>query len=115
MIGVAKIILEVVRDADCVARYGGEEFVIVLPGLPSNAAEIICERLLTRLRTAKHAVSGAMITTTASLGLATHGGNSRYGSAAELIEAADRSVYAAKKAGRNCLVRFDPQLLARSA
>jgi len=115
LIGVAKIILEVVRDTDCVARYGGEEFVIVLPGLTSNAAEIVCDRLLKRLRAAHHAVTGGTVTATASLGLATHGGSSRYGSVAELIEAADRSVYAAKKAGRDRLVRFDPHMLARSA
>ena len=116
LIGVAKIILDVVRDEDCVARYGGEEFVVVLPGLPSSAAEIVCNRLLARLRDAKHPVSGgAMITTTASLGLATQGGATQYSSVAELLEAADRSVYAAKKAGRNRLVRFDPVSMARSA
>ena len=115
LIGVAKIILEVVRDTDCVARYGGEEFVIVLPGLASDAAEIVCGRLLAKLRAARHPVTGGSVTTTASLGLATHGGNSRYGSVAELIEAADRSVYAAKKAGRNRLVRFDPHLMAHTA
>jgi diguanylate cyclase (GGDEF)-like protein len=115
LIGVAKIILEVVRDTDCVGRYGGEEFVIVLPGLTSSAAELVCERLLAKLRVARHPVTGGYVTTTASLGLATHSGGARYGSVAELIEAADRSVYAAKKAGRDRLVRFDPRTLARSA
>jgi diguanylate cyclase (GGDEF)-like protein len=115
LIGTARLILSVVRGSDCVARYGGEEFVIVLPGLNGDAAAAICERLIEKLRTTLHEVSGASITTTASLGLATHGGDTRYGSVAELIEAADRSVYAAKRAGRNRLVRFSPQIIAKSA
>ncbi len=115
LIGTAKLILDVVRTSDCVARYGGEEFVIVLPGIGMDAAAAVCDRLLTKLRNTPHAVSGGVITTTASLGLATQGGGCRYGSVAELIEAADRSVYAAKKAGRNRLVRCDSQTMAQSA
>jgi diguanylate cyclase (GGDEF)-like protein len=115
LIGTAKLILDVVRTSDCVARYGGEEFVIVLPGITMDAAAIVCERLLAKLRITKHTVSGGTITTTASLGLATHGSTCRYGSVAELIEAADRSVYAAKRAGRNRMVRFDSHAMAQSA
>ena len=115
LIGTAKLILGVVRGTDCVARYGGEEFVIILPGLAEDAAALICERLLQKLRNTRHDVTGGAITTTASLGLATHGGATRYASAAELVEAADRSVYAAKRAGRNRLVRFGPALAAQSA
>ena len=115
LIGTAKLILDVVRTSDCVARYGGEEFVIVLPGIGMDSAAVVCDRLLAKLRSTPHAVAGGTITTTASLGLATHGGACRYASVAELVEAADRSVYAAKRAGRNRLVRFDSQVVARSA
>jgi diguanylate cyclase (GGDEF)-like protein len=115
LVGTAKLLLDVVRDTDCVARYGGEEFVIVFPGLDSALAEKVCERLLTRLREAQHAITTAVIRSTASLGLATHSAGTPFASVAQLIEAADRSVYAAKKGGRDRLVRFDFVTLARSA
>ncbi|MDB6086509.1 MAG: hypothetical protein JWN43_4390, partial [Gammaproteobacteria bacterium] len=71
LIATANIIADVVRDTDCVARYGGEEFIIILPGLGSEGARILGERLLMRLRTARHPVAGGTLVTTASLGIAT--------------------------------------------
>jgi len=105
LIGTARLIQGVVRTSDCVARYGGEEFVIVLPGQSMEGAAVVCDRMLAKLRSTQHEVTGGKITTTASLGLATHGDGHNYNSVAELVEAADRSVYAAKRAGRNQLVR----------
>ncbi len=107
LIGTANLILEVVRSTDCVARYGGEEFIIVFPGLGSTDAKKIGERLLARLRSCRHPVAGGALIATASLGLATHQPQTPFASAAELLEAADRSVYAAKRQGRNRLVSFD--------
>ena len=115
LIATAKLMLEVVRDTDCVARYGGEEFVIVFPGLDAALAEKVCGRLLTRLREARHTVAGVTIRSTASLGLATQAPSTPFGSVAQLIEAADRCVYAAKKAGRDQLVCFARTDLARIA
>jgi diguanylate cyclase (GGDEF)-like protein len=104
LIGTARLFLEVLRDTECVARYGGEEFVIVLPGLAADAARSVCERLLARLRACPHAVAGGTIRVTASLGLATHAANTPYARVGDMIEAADRCVYAAKKGGRDRLV-----------
>ncbi len=101
----AKVLLSAARQTDCVARYGGEEFVLVLPGLAQDDAEVVCERLLTSLRLARHRVADAMLRVTASLGLATHSVQSPFRSVAHLIEAADRAVYMAKKAGRDRMVR----------
>jgi diguanylate cyclase (GGDEF)-like protein len=114
LIATAKLILEVVRDSDCVARYGGEEFVIVLPGLGLTDAQAVCERLLKRLRNTRHALAAGSLVVTASLGLATHSASTPFSSAAKLIEAADRSVYVAKKAGRDRLICHDSKQLAHS-
>jgi diguanylate cyclase (GGDEF)-like protein len=97
----------VARDTDCVARYGGEEFVIVLPGVASAGAEIFCKRLIARLRSTWHPIRGTMVTVTASVGLATHTPKTPFQRASHLINAADRSVYVAKKSGRDRLVRHN--------
>ena len=103
------------RDSDHVARYGGEEFVIVLPGLAMEGAKIVCERILTALRGARHRVAGGSIRVTASLGLATHDAATPFHRVSNMIEAADRCVYVAKKAGRDQLVCHDPTAPVRSA
>jgi diguanylate cyclase (GGDEF)-like protein len=107
LVTTANSIASVARDSDCVARYGGEEFVIVLPGLASPSAEIFCQRLIARLRSTLHPIGGTMVTVTASVGLATHTPKMPFQRASHLINAADRSVHAAKKSGRDRLVRHD--------
>ncbi len=105
LVTTAKSISSVARDTDCVARYDGEEFVIVLPGLASHGAEIFCRRLIACLRSTSHPIGGTMVTVTASVGLATHAPKTPFQRASHLINAANRSVYAAKKSGRDRLVR----------
>jgi diguanylate cyclase (GGDEF)-like protein len=107
LVTTAKSIASVARDTDCVARYGGEEFVIVLPGLASPGAEIFCQRLIARLRSTLHPIRGTMVSVTASVGLATHTSKTPFQRASHLINAADRSVYVAKKSGRDRLVRHN--------
>jgi diguanylate cyclase (GGDEF)-like protein len=87
------------RSSDINCRYGGEEFLLVLPGMTELTASKRAERL--RLIVAKTPVKfGTMdIAITASFGVSEfpqHGENSD-----ELIAAADKSLYAAKEAGRN--------------
>jgi len=107
LVTTAKSIASVARDTDCVARYGGEEFVIVLPGVASPGAQIFCQRLIARLRSTLHPIRGTMVTVTASVGLATHTPKTPFQRASHLINAAARSVYVAKKSGRDRLVRHD--------
>jgi diguanylate cyclase (GGDEF)-like protein len=108
LIETARLFQAAVRDTDYVARYGGEEFVIVLPGLARDAARLVCERILSRLRNSRHQIADGTLRVTASLGLATHDAATRFTRVSDMIEAADRCVYAAKRAGRDRLVCFGP-------
>jgi diguanylate cyclase (GGDEF)-like protein len=109
LIETARLFLSAVRDCDYVARYGGEEFVIVLPGVAKDEAAVVGDRILMKLRNARHQVAGGSIRVTASLGVATLDAATRFNRVGELIEAADRCVYAAKRAGRDRLMCFDPR------
>ena len=104
--GAAKSIMAVLRDSDYVGRYGGEEFLILLPGVSEDSAGIVCERLLAGLRRTRHSYSAGHIHVTISLGLATHSEQTPFPNAKALTEAADRSLYSAKRGGRDRLVRY---------
>ena len=97
LVGIAICISDSVqRPGDCTARYGGEEFAVLLPGLSAIEAFAIAETI--RLKVQQWSEDPGV--TTVSIGVAsmtpTASSNWR-----DLIEAADRALYAAKANGRN--------------
>jgi diguanylate cyclase (GGDEF)-like protein len=103
------------QDAVLVARYGGEEFALLLPGLDTERATALAEK-------ARAAVENLLIVhaeapcghVTVSVGIASL--VPREGRpAADLIEAADRALYAAKRHGRNRVLAHAPALLMSAA
>jgi len=87
------------REGDCAARYGGEEFALILPNTPHQAALKIAEAVRAEVASLP-ADRGAI---TVSIGVATCV-PSRARQTADLIETADRALYAAKRSGRNCVM-----------
>lgn len=91
------------RGGDLVARYGGEEFVAILPETSLAGASIVAERM-------RNAVTALAIAhprspfghVTISLGVAS-GVAMPETDPRQLIKAADRALYEAKHAGRNCV------------
>ncbi|MBO6851022.1 MAG: sensor domain-containing diguanylate cyclase [Marinobacter sp.] len=92
-----------IRSVDVIGRFGGEEFVILLPEMGVEDALETAERL--RLLVGGrpvHLETGDAATLTISIGVAVfpmHGHSPE-----SLCAAADRAMYRAKEAGRNCVI-----------
>jgi len=94
--------LALTGSRDLVARFGGEEFVVILPGVDASGAYKVakrCQRLVERLAIT-HAHSPHQQRVTLSIGVESMQPLAG-GTAAELLQAVDRQLYAAKQRGRN--------------
>jgi diguanylate cyclase (GGDEF)-like protein len=98
---VAKKLTEGVRTVDVIARYGGEEIAILLPQTSVAGAADLADRLRHSVGSKPVKFKGEEIAVTVSLGVASYPDSvpTREG----LFRAADRALYEAKKAGRNCV------------
>ncbi|MDE2260548.1 MAG: EAL domain-containing protein [Betaproteobacteria bacterium] len=110
---VAGRLTSTLREEDTVARIGGDEFVIMLEYLnedepvAANQAESIGEKILATL-SQPYQVASHECRSTCSIGITLF--NDRQQSTDELLKQADIAMYQAKKAGRNTLRFFDPQM-----
>jgi diguanylate cyclase (GGDEF)-like protein len=100
---IAKRLREAVGRGDLLARYGGEEFVVVSAGTGPQQLTGLAERLREQIANTPIVVLPEVwIAVTVSVGAASfprHGGT-----AAELLTAADRALYAAKTQGGDRVV-----------
>jgi diguanylate cyclase (GGDEF)-like protein len=92
------------RSYDTVGRYGGEELAILMPGCGPEHAAKRAEQMRRSIAEAPFVTPAGPVTTTASFGVTVMG--SGCGSVAQLLQAADRALYAAKARGRNCVVAW---------
>ena len=99
LVAVARALRTAVRSQDEVVRMGGEEFLLLMPGMPREAASARLDRLRQRITEAGLALQVAGLEVTASIGLAQW----RPGEddLAALLRRADHAMYVAKRAGRN--------------
>ncbi len=97
---VCRACSEQIREYDLIARYGGEEFVFVLPETGPAEAMIVAEKLREAVAGGEFFFEKMSYRVTMSLGVAslTPGGKVKR---SELIEAADKALYQAKKKGKN--------------
>ncbi|MFB9990909.1 diguanylate cyclase [Deinococcus oregonensis] len=98
--GVARLLQAHLAAADLLIRYGGEEFVLLMPGTQMAEAEERCEAILREVETHHWEALPAHERVTLSAGLADLGQMHLEGG---LMGQADRKLYEAKMAGRNCL------------
>jgi len=104
---VAQAARATLRDVDLLARYGGEEFLALFPETGSDEAVRAAERVRRRVEALRLAPPDSQVEVrlTVSLGVATFPTLGIEGSDG-LLRAADESLYAAKAAGRNRVIRY---------
>ncbi|MEZ4330626.1 MAG: diguanylate cyclase [Myxococcota bacterium] len=101
LIALAGIMNETARESDLIARYGGEEFVILMPNTDLPGAVHLAEKIRMAVEATRLIIGDRMKPTvvTISLGVAVFKGNRR-----EFFAEADRALYRAKAAGKNCVI-----------
>ena len=97
---VAEALSGSLRKTDMLARYGGEEFIILLPQTSEELALPLAERVRAMVEGIELLHEGQAITLTVSIGVACSAATADLNST---IVAADRYLYAAKDAGKNCV------------
>ena len=98
------------RPADLAARYGGEEFAAVLPDTAQEQAAQVAETIRARIASLAitHSPAAARPHVTMSIGVATFD-KDKLCDAAAMLAAADGCLYAAKHAGRDCVIVHNPE------
>ena len=104
---VAGVIKNRVRAGDLSCRYGGEEFSLIVAEVDTEGTRKCVESIREAIKHLSLQHRGQTLgPITVSAGIATypaHGDNSE-----DLIRAADEALYQAKRAGRDCIVVYEP-------
>ncbi|HEY5674112.1 MAG TPA: bacteriohemerythrin [Malonomonas sp.] len=90
-----------VRSDDIACRLGGDEFLIICPNTNKNGAMRIAELVHAKIAELKVPVADSIWHGSISVGVAVRSADMK--SPEDLIKAADKGVYAAKEAGKNCV------------
>ena len=105
---VGHCLKDTLRGADVAARYGGEEFSILLPQTNSQEAETIAERIREKVETTHFPNRQVTI----SIGIASC--SQVICTPQEIIAAADKALYAAKREGRNNVQVYENLQIVRA-
>ena len=98
---LAALLVENTREQDLVARYGGEEFAILAPDTDRDGVLMLAEKVRLAIGATPLCVAQAKapISLTVSVGVSVFRGDRKV-----FFQEADRALYAAKDAGKDCVV-----------
>jgi diguanylate cyclase (GGDEF)-like protein len=101
---MAEICKKRLRQIDVLARIGGEEFVIMLPGTDEIGAVSVAEKLRRAVYETPVTSGQNQFNIAASFGVAEVRASDK--GVDDGLGRADAALYAAKRAGRNCVMNF---------
>jgi diguanylate cyclase (GGDEF)-like protein/PAS domain S-box-containing protein len=104
---LAETVMRQSRQGDFVCRFGGEEFILVMPNISIGVAKERAQSLHKSISSLYIPFGRFNLNITVSMGIScfpVHGENKE-----DLLRAADRALYAAKRAGRNQLAVYREQ------
>ncbi len=102
--GIWKMLVDETRACDFVCRYGGDEFVVVAPEMKKEDAITRAEKWRVTHKQTQFKLNQEDIAATISIGLAVYPSDGK--DADMLTCAADKALYRAKAAGRDCVRSF---------
>ena len=97
-----------IRQTDVAARLGGDEFAVLLNGCPPAKAMEVAEKVRAAVAAYTLVWEGRSHSVGASIGMVHV--SAAFTSAADVVRAADSACYAAKHAGRNCVMQYTPKM-----
>jgi diguanylate cyclase len=106
LVAVAKRLRASVREIDVVCRLGGDEFVALLPEIADDEAASIARRIIASVSQPFDFAPSAKIGVSIGIAAAPRDGNT----ADELLSAADRAMYEAKRRGKGGFVVHAPDV-----
>jgi diguanylate cyclase (GGDEF)-like protein/PAS domain S-box-containing protein len=107
---VATLTRQGLRQVDSLGRLGGEEFAVLLPNTRLDEAAILAERLRARIAAKQLEARDGSFHVTVSGGVTQFYSTIPDGDT--LMKHADRALYQAKSAGRNCVRKYQNNLHA---
>jgi two-component system, cell cycle response regulator len=110
LVKVASLLTTQIRSCDFVARYGGDEFTVILPEISEKEALAVCRRIMKSIehfefQSFEQQSIGALGVTIGIASFPLNASDSK-----ELIEKADRAMYAGKRAGKKCICIFGDEI-----
>lgn len=105
LVRIARVLNESVRESDILARYGGEEFVVLATGTDVEGAMFVAEKVRTAVAETLFVAPETLepMRVTVSIGVAEFAGDRK-----RFFDTADRALYRAKGAGKNCVMAAAP-------
>ncbi len=105
LIQLSDLLMTICRESDSVVRWGGEEFLVVSRDSSRNEAPLMAERIRQAVASCQFVLpDGSILHKTCSIGFACYPfieDQPTVLSWEQVIDTADRALYAAKKSGRN--------------
>ncbi|MBI41414.1 MAG: diguanylate cyclase [Leptospiraceae bacterium] len=107
---VARVLIESARNTDFAARYGGEEFCLVMPGADEETSMAKAEEIRRKIEEMVVHSDDNELKVTMSVGISSFDPEVDIRTNKGLINRADKALYACKRAGRNQVMHYSPDM-----